>query len=103
MMKTTHWLFTSSLLLGLSHVAYANHHMEDASANHCDHPDRNKDGVISREEFMMKHQARAEKMFKRLDTNQDGKIDANERKAAHQAMEHDHSMPEKTAPNPSNK
>jgi len=45
---------------------------------------------------MMKHQKRAEKMFTRMDTNKDGKIDANERKAAHEAMEEHHrTAPEK--------
>jgi len=87
-MKITHMLLTSTLLLGLANVAYANHHMGEAGANHCEHADMNKDGTISREEFMMKHQKRAEKMFTRMDTNKDGKIDANERKAAHEAMEH---------------
>jgi len=95
-MKITHMLLTSTLLLGLANVAYANHHMGEAGANHCEHADMNKDGTISREEFMMKHQKRAEKMFTRMDTNKDGKIDANERKAAHEAMgRHPTAPPEK--------
>ena len=100
MMKTTHLLLTSTLLLGLANVAYANHHMGEAGANHCDHADMNKSGTISREEFMTKHQERAEKMFNKLDTNKDGKIDANERKAGHEAMERRHMMPEKNSTPP---
>ena len=96
-MKITQILLTSTLLLGLANVAYANHHMGEAGANHCEHTDMNKDGAISREEFMAKHQARAEKMFNKLDTNKDGKIDANERKAGHEAMERHHMMPEKSS------
>jgi len=95
-MKITHMLLTSSLLLGSANLAYANHHAGEEGRNHCEHADTNKDGTISREEFMMKHQKRAEKMFTRMDTNKDGKIDANERNAAHEAMEEHHrTAPEK--------
>lgn len=88
-MKTLQILAISSLLLGLSQTASANHH----EMNH-DHPgdkmhswqdaDANKDGVVSKDEFMAKHQARAEKMFSKMDENKDGKIDDAERKAMHE-------------------
>ncbi|ACT48761.1 Calcium-binding EF-hand-containing protein [Methylotenera mobilis JLW8] len=93
-MKITHMLLTSAILLGLTNAAYANHHAGE-EGEHCEHADTNKDGTISREDFMMKHQKRAEKMFSRMDTNKDGKIDANERKAAHAAMEHHSTTTEK--------
>lgn len=44
--------------------------------------DTNKDGVISKEEFMRAHEA----MFDRMDTNHDGRLDAEEQKAAHEKM-----------------
>jgi uncharacterized low-complexity protein len=40
--------------------------------------DTNKDGKVSRDEFMKAHQA----MFDAMDTNKDGMIDADEMKAA---------------------
>ena len=45
-----------------------------------------KDGAISRDEFMAGHQARADKMFAKMDANNDGTIDATERKAMHANM-----------------
>jgi len=48
--------------------------------------DTNKDGVISREEFVNAHKAQSEKMFDMMDTNHDGKIDQAERQAGREKM-----------------
>jgi hypothetical protein len=45
--------------------------------------DTNKDGVISKVEFM----TQAEDRFKRMDKNSDGKIDKSERDAMHEQMD----------------
>ncbi len=84
-MKILHIVAAVALALGLTQLAYANH--EGADGKHCDFKhgwqdsDTNKDGVISRDEFMASHQTRAEKMFNMMDTNHDGKIDQAERDA----------------------
>lgn len=93
-MKILRILAIFSLLLGLAQTANAAHDMNhDADAAHphsWQDADTNKDGVISKEEFMAKHQERAEKMFSRLDTNKDGKVDEAERKAMHDKCERHH-------------
>jgi len=91
-MKTLPILAISSLLLGLVQTAYADHHeMNDDHAGAQMHSwqdaDANKDGVISKEEFMAKHQKQAEKMFSKLDANKDGKVDEAERKSMHDKCE----------------
>ncbi len=45
--------------------------------------DTNKDGAISKDEFMKQ----GEERFKRMDKNNDGKIDKSERDAMHDQME----------------
>lgn len=85
-MKTLQILAISSLLLGLSQTANADHHemnYDDAHAHSWLDADTNKDGVVSKDEFMAKHQQRAEKMFSKLDANKDGKVDEAERKSMH--------------------
>lgn len=86
-MKFTHVLAMTALALGLSQLAYANHH-EGSEGKSCDHKkhgmmdnDTNKDGAISKDEFMSSHQARADKKFTMMDANKDGKIDQAERDA----------------------
>jgi len=91
-MKTLQILAISSLLLGLAQTANAAHDGTDHDAMGSHHhswqdADTNKDGVISKEEFMVKHQERAEKMFTKLDANKDGKVDAAERKTMHDKCE----------------
>lgn len=65
-------------------MAYAEH--DGTDGKHCDYKkhkmqeaDANKDGAISRDEFVVAHQERANKMFEEMDANSDGKIDASER------------------------
>lgn len=87
-MKIIHIITAAALALGLSQLAYANHH-EGADGKACTHKkhgmmqdaDTNKDGAISRDEFMSSHQARAEKHFAKMDANNDGKIDQAEKDA----------------------
>jgi len=90
-MKTLQILTIASLLLGLSQVASAAHDGMDHEPMHrhmWQDADTNKDGSISREEFMSAHQARAEKMFAKMDTNKDGKIDESERKTMQNRCDH---------------
>lgn len=94
-MKMTQILLTTTLLLGLTQTAYADHHGGEDVKQGCHIADTNNDGAISRDEFMAKHQARAEKMFTKLDANKDGKIDSAEGKAVHQGAGHHHSKDEK--------
>ncbi len=82
-MKTLQILATSVLLLGLVQTANADYpmmHHEGPYTHSWQDADTNNDGVVTKEEFMAKHQERAEKMFSRLDANKDGKIDETERK-----------------------
>lgn len=84
-MKIVQIVAMTALALGLSQMAYADHHGTDGM--HCKHKgmmqdaDVNKDGAVSRDEFMSAHQARADKMFAKLDANKDGKVDQAERDA----------------------
>jgi hypothetical protein len=87
-MKTLQILAISSLLLGLSQAANADHHEmnHDHAGKHAhgwQDADTNKDGVVTKDEFLVKHQQRAEKKFAKMDTNKDGKLDEAERKAMH--------------------
>lgn len=76
----------AALTLGLTQLAYANH--DGADGKGCTHKkhsmqdsDTNKDGAISRDEFMSSRQARAEQHFAKMDANKDGKIEQAERDA----------------------
>jgi len=90
-MKRLHLALLAALALGVSGVAYADHHCKKhCDEKHCDYKkhgmldaDANKDGAVSRDEFLAAHKARAEEMFSAMDGNNDGKIDAAERKAMH--------------------
>lgn len=85
-MKTLKMIVVAGLVLGLSGTVYAYQHGNEGK--HCDYKkhgmqeaDTNNDGAISHEEFTAAHQARADEMFAKMDTNSDGKIDASERQA----------------------
>ena len=70
-------LLAISLSFGFSQLSLADHH-EDGG-KHCSRhhkmqdADTNKDGAISRDEFMAGHQAMADKMFSKMDANNDAK------------------------------
>jgi hypothetical protein len=89
-MKILHLVAMAALTFGLSHIAYANN--DDKEGMHCDRKhvmedaDTNKDGSVSREEFIASHQKMASEMFTMMDTNKDGKIDQAEREAIHSKM-----------------
>jgi Ca2+-binding EF-hand superfamily protein len=89
-MKTLQVLTMLTLTLGLAQIASAEQSATDGKRcgrmQGMREADTNKDGAISREEFMTAHQARAEKMFTKMDTNKDGKIDQAERKSAKEMM-----------------
>jgi Ca2+-binding EF-hand superfamily protein len=92
-MKILHIAATVALALGLTQLAYAKH----GEGEHCDHKkhgmmdnDTNKDGAISKDEFMSGHQARADKMFAKMDANNDGKIDQAERDAMKEKWKEHH-------------
>ncbi len=87
-MKTLHILAIFSLVLGLSQTANAAHEMGHEDTQNWQSADTNKDGVISKDEFMAKHQERAEKMFTKMDANKDGKIEESERKAMRKMCDH---------------
>ncbi len=91
-MKSLKLLVISSLVFGLAQTAYADHHEgahDKATHGHSwKDADTNKDGAVSKEEFMVKQQARAEKKFAKLDANNDGKVDEAEIKAMHQKCDH---------------
>lgn len=82
----------STLLFGATHLAYADHHEghhgHDGYQHSWQDADANKDGVISKDEFMAKHQQRAERMFSKLDANKDGKVDQAEREAMNKKCDH---------------
>ena len=84
-MKSFKILVLSILVLATTPLAYADQHegehVHGAYHHSWQDADANKDGVISKDEFMARHQQRAEKMFSKLDSNKDGKVDQAEREA----------------------
>ena len=85
-MKVSQIVTIAALTLGLTQLAYAKH--DGTDGKHCAHKrhsmqdsDTNKDGAISRDEFMSARQARAEEHFAKMDANKDGKIEQAERDA----------------------
>ena len=98
-MKLVQIAALAALTLGLTQLAYANH--DGADGKHCAHKkhgmqdsDTNKDGAISRDEFMSSHQARAEQHFTKMDANNDGKIEQAERDAMKAKWKEHHKKPE---------
>jgi hypothetical protein len=94
-MKIKHLVAVTALALGLTQLAYANH--DGSDDKHCDRKhhgmqdaDTNKDGAISKDEFMAQHQKMADKMFGKMDANKDGKIDQAERDAMKEKMKEHH-------------
>ena len=89
-MKITHLFVFVALTLGLGTLAYAKHGEDDGDHHDRHHQladvDTNKDGAVSREEFMAHHQKMADNMFTKLDANKDGKVDETERKAGKEKM-----------------
>ena len=91
MRKTGLWIGVLILVSG-SHMAYANHHEAgaDAHGEKCEGMaqgdfsisglDTNKDGVITKQEYLASGAKNAEKTFKHLDANSDGKLDLQEQK-----------------------
>ena len=89
----------AALTLGSAQLAYAQH--DGADGKHCAHKrhsmqdsDTNKDGAISRDEFMSSRQARAEQHFAKMDANKDGKIEQAERDAMKAKWKEHHNQSE---------
>jgi hypothetical protein len=82
-MKILQFAAVVALALGLTQVAYANHHEKDGThctrGSHVQDADANKDGTVSHDEFNSQHKKMADEMFTKMDTNKDGKIDQAER------------------------
>jgi Ca2+-binding EF-hand superfamily protein len=98
-MKVIQIVTMAALTLGLTQLAYANH--DGADGKNCaqkkhslQDSDTNKDGAISRDEFMSARQAPAEEHFAKMDANKDGKIDQAERDAMKAKWEEHHKKPE---------
>ncbi|MDI1310005.1 MAG: EF-hand domain-containing protein [Methylotenera sp.] len=89
-MKTLKIIAMAALTLGLTQMAYADHHGKDGMHGDRSHAmenaDTNKDGAISHDEFTAAHQKMAETMFTKMDANKDGKIDKAERDAMKEKM-----------------
>jgi len=88
-MKISYILAALLLTLGLSQMAYADHHEsgnKPGEHHGMEWADANKDGAVSHDEFTAAHKERSEKMFEKMDANKDGKIDEAERKAGKAKM-----------------
>jgi hypothetical protein len=89
-MKTSLQLTTVLLTLGLSQLAFANHHDGDSDScqkmmqekNSMQDMDINKDGVVSNNEFTAASLERAKETFAHIDANGDGKLNNEEQEAA---------------------
>ena len=91
MKKTSVWL-NILMLISVSQMAYANHHEsgEDKHGEKCagmahgnfsiSGLDANKDGAITKEEYLAGDKNNTEKTFKHIDANTDGKLDTAEQK-----------------------
>lgn len=89
-MKAPQKLAIILLTLGLSQLAFANHH--DGENGNCkkmvqekqsmQDMDINKDGIVSRDEFTAASKERTEKTFAHIDANSDGKLDNEEQQIA---------------------
>jgi hypothetical protein len=99
-MKAPQRLAVILLTLGLSTLAFANHH--DAESDSCkkmmqekqsmQDMDMNKDGAISNDEYTAATLDRAKKTFEHIDANKDGKLDNEEQQAANAVWAAQHSM-----------
>ena len=84
------------VLLALSaNIAMADHHEGCKNMDKADFSmkglDTDKDGNISKDEYVAAGQADAEKNFKHIDANGDGKLDAAEQKDVEEVLKNMHS------------
>ncbi len=84
-MKVKYLVALTALTLGIGTLAYAKHGEGDSQHHGSHHSleqvDTNKDGAVSRDEFMAHHQKMAAERFAKMDANNDGKVDEAERNA----------------------
>lgn len=109
-MKNLALLVMTLSVFGTSQFANANHHEagEPAHGHNCEGMthgdfsisglDTNKDGVITKEEYAAGDARNTEKLFKHMDANSDGKLDAAEQKEIEAVYKdiHQKAMPKKT-------
>lgn len=109
-MKNAALVVMALTVFGGSQLVFANHHEAgDAKHGHnCEGMahgdfsisglDANKDGVITKEEYMAGDARNTEKLFKHMDANSDGKLDLNEQKEIEAVYKdiHEKAMPKKT-------
>ena len=104
-MNKTALLFVLTCSIGLSQLAYANHHeegksMDGAKCEGMSHGnfsisglDVNKDGDITKSEYLDADKSNSEKVFKHIDANGDGKLDQSEQadiEAVYKAIHQDY-------------
>ena len=87
-MKVKYVLTALSVLctFGLTNAQAHDMQPQDKMRAAFEQADTNQDGKISAEEFRIAHEKRGEEMFKKMDANGDGFIDEAERKAFHEKM-----------------
>lgn len=104
-MKTPALFCVIACFVGLSQLAYANHHeegkaMDSEKCEGMSHGnfsisalDANKDGSISKSEYLEGDKTNNEKTFKHIDANSDGKLDQSEQaeiEAVYKAIHQDY-------------
>lgn len=98
-------MFKASVLLSIallmtSNIAFANHHEGCSDMKNMDYSmkstDTDKDGMISRDEYAAANKTDADKNFKHIDANSDGKLDAAEQKDVEEVLKAMHNKPAKT-------
>ena len=89
-MKKTALKVLTLLIIGLSHVAFAHEGNHGVDGKKCEgmangsfsisYLDTNKDGNISKAEYLAGDKSNTEKTFAHLDANSDGNLDQDEQK-----------------------
>ena len=77
-------LFSAAILIAASGSAFANHHLKGEGGMKM--MDTNKDGMISKDEFMKHH----EMMWDKMKKNSAGSVDMKDMEAMHKEMAEKH-------------
>jgi hypothetical protein len=96
-------LLIAATLLLCTNLALANHHEAGEGCKNMEkmdfsmkNMDADKDGIITKEEYVKSAQGDVEKDFKHIDANNDGKLDANEQKDVEEVLKAMHGVKTKT-------